>query len=127
MNGNLSPNRITSANMRKVLSLLLFLLFSLVPANAGIDWSRYDDGPEFFIGWKASFFCAIAAIVLFYILSACSKKSSDPDNESKIGGCLSLILTIAMVVCGVLSYYLLTLVLIVIILIQAIITHKKKS
>lgn len=93
--------------MGKKILLILYTLASTLPVFAGIDYSRYGDAPAFFFGWQTSFFFAIGAIVLFFISSAISKESTNSNGEIDKNGCLLCVINIAMIICGICSYYLL--------------------
>lgn len=90
------------------LSAINLLLIMANNVYAGIDYSRYDDGPTFFFGWETSFYCAIAAVVLFgisWFLTDCFK---DEKGEVEGGvGCVVCLLNVAMVICAICAYYLL--------------------
>lgn len=95
------------SNIHKIIALFI-LFFSTQSIYAGIDWSRYGDGPDFFLGWETSFFFAIATIVLFGLswLLTDSFKGKDGTAEGGIG-CFVSILNVAMIICAVCSFYLL--------------------
>lgn len=91
----------------KIAVSILLLLMSNV-AYAGVDWTRYDDAPTFFLGWETSFYFAIAAIVLFglsWILTDSFKgKYGTPDGGM---GCVVGLINMAMIICAICSFYLL--------------------
>ena len=60
----------------RTLFCLIFLHDSL-NASAGIDWSRYDDGPVFFLGWETSFYFAIGAAILYGLSWLLSENNKD--------------------------------------------------
>lgn len=93
-------------NLHRIFAILGFL-FSLANASAGINWSKYDNGPEFFFGWEISFFFAIATIVLFglsWILTD-NFKGENGDIHGNLG-CLIAIINVAMIICAICSFYL---------------------
>lgn len=92
---------------RKTL-LCLALLFISMYANAGIDYSRYDDAPVFFLGWGTSFKFAIGAAFLFGLSWILTENNKDENGnvDGGIGSVISLI-NIGMIICVICSYYLL--------------------
>lgn len=88
--------------------LCSFAVLTAFTANAGIDWSRYDDGPTFFLGWEASFYFAIGAVVLFGISWILTESNKDKNGSVEGGvGCLVGITNVAMIICAICSLYLL--------------------
>ena len=106
-------------NAWKALYCLVFL-FTASSAQAGIDWSKDDGGPVFFLGWETSFYFAIAALVLFGL----SWLFSSDNTDKKEGGCFIGILNVGMIICAICSYYLIVPLLIIYTIIQAL-TKKK--
>ena len=109
-------------NVYKVLLSFLFLSISL-GTYAGIDYSRYDDAPIFFLGWENSFFFAIGAIVLYGLSLLLSEWDKDNNGNVKDGlGCIIVMVNVAMLICAICSYYLL----IPLFIIYALLKAKKK-
>lgn len=57
------------------------VILTTFSANAGIDWSRYDDGPTFFLGWEVSFYFAIGTVVLFGISWFLTESNKDKNGS----------------------------------------------
>ena len=76
---------------------------------AGIDYTKYDDGPIVFFGWKNSVYFAVAAGILFGISGAITTLAKDDQGRVEGGtlGCLLYIINLAMIICVVCSAYLL--------------------
>ena len=103
----------------RTLFCLIFLHDSL-SASAGIDWSRYDDGPVFFLGWETSFYFAIGAAILYGLSWLLSENNKDEKgNLNDDVGCLVSIINVAMIICAICSYYLLIPLLIIYTLIKS--------
>lgn len=85
------------------------LLLSSITAYAGIDWSRYDDGPVLFFGWETSLYFAIAAVILFGVSGFLSNLFRNDQGSIEGGGvgCFICIINIAMIICAICSFYLL--------------------
>ena len=90
------------------MSAVSLLLIAANNVYAGIDYSKYDDGPTFFLGWEMSFNFAIAAVALFgisWFLTDCFK---DEKGTVEGGvGCVVCLINVAMVICAICAYYLL--------------------
>ena len=108
-----------SKTAKKVLLTLIFL-FTFLNAQAGIDWSKHDGGPTFFLGWETTFYFAIATLILFGLSWLLSENKTD--NEE--AGCLIGILNTAAIICAICSYYLIIPLFILYTIIQAL-TKKK--
>ena len=103
----------------RTLFCLIFLHDSL-NASAGIDWSRYDDGPVFFLGWETSFYFAIGAAILYGLSWLLSENDKDEKgNLNDDVGCIVGIINVAMIICVICSYYLLIPLLIIYTLIKS--------
>lgn len=90
------------------LSVLSLSLFSTLNAYGAIDYSQYDDGPDFFFGWETSIYCAIATFVLFGISWIISKCFEDKNGQVKGPlGCILCCVNIAAIICGLGAIYIL--------------------
>lgn len=92
-----------------ILKTLLSLIFLFIFLNtyAGIDYSKYGDGPDFFFGWETSFKFAIGAIVLFGLLRLITENNKDKNGNVEDGiGCIVIPISIAMIICVICSFYL---------------------
>ncbi len=113
-------------NISRILKTILSLIFLFTSSNAhaGINWSRYDDGPELFFGWEISFYFAIGAVVLFglsWLLSDSYNKNGKIDSDI---GCFLTIINIAFIICAICSAYIILPLAIIYTIIKAIISKK---
>ena len=92
-------------SIKKYLFVTIFTISS-IDAFAGIDYSRYGDGPAFFLGWETSLYFAIAAVILFFISYNLSEYYKDEHGNIN-GGCLLISINVAMIICAICSAYLL--------------------
>lgn len=90
------------------IALILGFSFSHPNIHAGINWSNYNEGPEFFLGWETSFYFAIVTIMLFG-LSWVITNNFKRENGSPEGyiGCFVGLINVAMIICAICSFYLL--------------------
>lgn len=100
-----NPNKTTTCRLCFSIGLLMFVNNSY----AGIDWSRYGDGPDFFLGWETSFYFAIATFSLLGLSYFLVEKYKGKDGGTPEGsmGCFISILNVAMIICAICSFYLL--------------------
>lgn len=110
--------------MNPLFKCLLVCTFTTlsVDANAGINYSRYDDAPEFFFGWETSLYFAIAAIILFFISYNLTKHSTDEQGINH-GDCILGWINVAMIICAICSAYLLIPLYIIYIIIKSFKKH----
>ena len=114
-------------NKYKIITFFVLLFFTRT-AYAGIDWSRYGDGPDFFLGWETSFFFAIATIALFGLSWVLTDSFKGKDGTPEGGmGCFVSILNVAMIICAICSFYLLIPLGILYIIIREIRENEKKK
>lgn len=92
-------------SLTKHLLLFVFIVTS-IDAYAGIDYSRYGDGPTFFLGWEKSIYFGIATFILFGISWVLSEHYKDEHGNIN-GGCLLISINIAMIICAICSFYVL--------------------
>ncbi|MBD5319874.1 MAG: hypothetical protein HDS07_03125 [Bacteroides sp.] len=87
--------------------LLLCALMFTTQLGHAIDYSQYDDGPDFFFGWETSFYFAIATIVLFGISWILSENNKDKNGNVEGNlGCIVAWINVAMIICFLCSFYL---------------------